>query len=294
MAMVQCEATGCEADSTLRSKWCAPCARKWDLINRARTTKARRDRAKQKRAKEVAEAAGEGGDAKRHRAEATLKATRLQLTQVQEQLQDAKAAKLAIQLRLTQVQEQLQAAKAAALAAATEQSKQQSKQQTALKTDDDAGMSDSDELADDGGRMRRQAQHTAPWVFESVGTPPRTRKPTVPEMQELERSQLASLDRAAAAIAHADVLLVTTGAGWSADSGLAVYKDIANVATYHQRGLSYRDLCDARWLKSDDKATFYGVALQQHPSTATCCHHNHHLLPLANKQPATQFRHITV
>lgn len=291
MAMVQCEATGCEADSTLRSKWCAPCARKWDLINRARTTKARRDRAKQKRAKEVAEAAGEGGDAKRHRAEATLKATRLQLTQVQEQLQDAKAAALAIQLRLT---EQLQAAKAAALAAATEQSKQQSKQQTALKTDDDAGMSDSDELADDGGRMRRQAQHTAPWVFESVGTPPRTRKPTVPEMQELERSQLASLDRAAAAIAHADVLLVTTGAGWSADSGLAVYKDIANVATYHQRGLSYRDLCDARWLKSDDKATFYGVALQQHPSTATCCHHNHHLLPLANKQPATQFRHITV
>eukprot|EP00971_Amphidinium_carterae_P122893 2432625-Amphidinium_carterae.1 len=41
---------------------------------------------------------------------------------------------------------------------------------------------------------------------------------------------------AAEAIAEADVLFLCTGAGFSADSGLAVYKDIAEIAPYKERG----------------------------------------------------------
>jgi len=40
---------------------------------------------------------------------------------------------------------------------------------------------------------------------------------------------------AAKAILSADILLLHTGAGFSADSGLAVYKDIANVPAYRER-----------------------------------------------------------
>lgn len=36
-------------------------------------------------------------------------------------------------------------------------------------------------------------------------------------------------EKAAKALAEADVLLLVTGIGWSADSGLAVYNDIAKI-----------------------------------------------------------------
>ena len=53
-----------------------------------------------------------------------------------------------------------------------------------------------------------------------------------------------AVGRAAAAIAQADVLLLCTGAGWSADSGLKVYRDIADIGAYHDKGLTYRDICE--------------------------------------------------
>jgi len=56
---------------------------------------------------------------------------------------------------------------------------------------------------------------------------------------------------------RADYLLISAGAGFSADSGLSVYKDIANVPAWRARGLSYHDLCEPSWL-SRDPATFYG------------------------------------
>ena len=62
---------------------------------------------------------------------------------------------------------------------------------------------------------------------------------------------------AAAAVAQADVLLMMTGAGWSADSGLAVYRDIADQPAYAARGLTYPDLCQPHVLR-DDPALFYG------------------------------------
>jgi NAD-dependent SIR2 family protein deacetylase len=63
--------------------------------------------------------------------------------------------------------------------------------------------------------------------------------------------------RAAAALLEADVLLVSAGAGMSADSGLAVYKDIASVPAWRKAGLTYSDLCDPCWL-DDDPEIFYG------------------------------------
>ena len=43
--------------------------------------------------------------------------------------------------------------------------------------------------------------------------------------------------KAAEKIHQADVLLVCTGAGFSADSGLAVYSDIAKIKPYQDRNL---------------------------------------------------------
>jgi hypothetical protein len=71
----------------------------------------------------------------------------------------------------------------------------------------------------------------------------------------------ASLDRAAAAIAKADVLLLATGAGWSADSGLAVRSfpptaihrwpysialPIRPPCNYHSSGISAAEVRTAR------------------------------------------------
>lgn len=69
-----------------------------------------------------------------------------------------------------------------------------------------------------------------------------------------------TLRRAAGALLDADVLLLCTGAGFSADSGLPVYKDIAEVEAY--RGVSgqdftYRDICNPAWLESFPDI-FYG------------------------------------
>lgn len=63
--------------------------------------------------------------------------------------------------------------------------------------------------------------------------------------------------RAAEALLRADVLLVFTGAGFSADSGLPVYRDIAAVEAYQEKGLSYKDLCNPSWLHQEPEV-FYG------------------------------------
>ncbi|CAK4505475.1 unnamed protein product [Aphanomyces euteiches] len=67
----------------------------------------------------------------------------------------------------------------------------------------------------------------------------------------------AVIRAAAEKIARADYLLVATGAGFSADSGLPVYMDIATVDAYKKMGVEYHDLCDPCWIQ-DDLAVFYG------------------------------------
>eukprot|EP00493_Phyllostaurus_siculus_P023633 UN23969 len=62
---------------------------------------------------------------------------------------------------------------------------------------------------------------------------------------------------AANAIFHADVLLIATGAGWSADSGLATYPGVAEIPPYQKRNITYYDVCQPHWLQHEPQF-FYG------------------------------------
>jgi hypothetical protein len=83
--------------------------------------------------------------------------------------------------------------------------------------------------------------------------------PTVSKMEET----------AAEWIRQADILLVATGAGFSADSGLPVYKDIANHPAYKDRSLTYEELCCDNYLNSDPELFygFFGSTINQYRST---------------------------
>jgi hypothetical protein len=74
-------------------------------------------------------------------------------------------------------------------------------------------------------------------------------------MMEAEQSE--AIQKAAKLILDADFMIVATGAGMSADSGLPVYIDTQRVEAYIKRRLSYMDLCDPRW-NFEDPETFYG------------------------------------
>merc|ERR1712166_877744 len=62
---------------------------------------------------------------------------------------------------------------------------------------------------------------------------------------------------AGALISKADVLILLTGAGFSADSGLAVYADVASVPAYKSRELTYMDLCVPHW-QQEEPELFWG------------------------------------
>lgn len=77
------------------------------------------------------------------------------------------------------------------------------------------------------------------------------------EILTLKSKVKESAIEAAHEILNADIFLLATGAGFSADSGLAVYKDIADVPAYHERDLEYVDICQTSWLEKDPEL-FYG------------------------------------
>jgi len=81
--------------------------------------------------------------------------------------------------------------------------------------------------------------------------------PDAVQEKELKDNFVRNCQKAAEAIRSADVLLLVTGAGFSADSGLAVYNDIANVPAYRERNLDYMGICMPDWLDSDPEL-FYG------------------------------------
>ncbi|KAH9129654.1 hypothetical protein AeMF1_000327 [Aphanomyces euteiches] len=60
-----------------------------------------------------------------------------------------------------------------------------------------------------------------------------------------------TIHAAAEKILSVDILVVALGAGFSADSGLPVYKDVATVDAYIDLGLDYQDLCDPYWVHED-------------------------------------------
>jgi len=77
-------------------------------------------------------------------------------------------------------------------------------------------------------------------------------------LDKLKKARVESeYHQAAKAILEAEVILISTGAGWSADSGLATYPGIAEIPPYQERGLTYYDICQPWWAKREP-ATFYG------------------------------------
>lgn len=77
---------------------------------------------------------------------------------------------------------------------------------------------------------------------------------------------------------QSDVLLIAAGAGFSADSGLPVYKDIANVDAYERLGIDYQDLCDPGWLRDDPEMGlgFWGECFNLYRNTLP--HHGYAIL----------------
>eukprot|EP00928_Gymnodinium_smaydae_P086772 TRINITY_DN71202_c0_g1_i1.p1 TRINITY_DN71202_c0_g1~~TRINITY_DN71202_c0_g1_i1.p1 ORF type:complete len:400 (-),score=54.41 TRINITY_DN71202_c0_g1_i1:117-1316(-) len=115
-------------------------------------------------------------------------------------------------------------------------------------------------------------------------------------LSEEDRAQLlASLDEACAdaavKISTADVLLLCTGAGFSADSGLAVYADVAEVDAYKARDLHYHDICQPGWLQSEPDLFwgFWGQCFNDYRDTAP-----HEGFEIIERWVERWFRHSTV
>ena len=95
--------------------------------------------------------------------------------------------------------------------------------------------------------------------LEAASAPPELRqqlasfiaRPLPEQAAAFAAGKEAAFAAAADAIRAADLLLVATGAGFSADSGLPTYVDCARLPPYLSRGLSYRDLCVPDWLHRD-------------------------------------------
>eukprot|EP00927_Polykrikos_kofoidii_P034523 TRINITY_DN29281_c0_g1_i1.p1 TRINITY_DN29281_c0_g1~~TRINITY_DN29281_c0_g1_i1.p1 ORF type:complete len:359 (+),score=28.05 TRINITY_DN29281_c0_g1_i1:90-1079(+) len=77
-------------------------------------------------------------------------------------------------------------------------------------------------------------------------------------------------EAAAAAIDRANWFLLATGAGFSADSGLPTFIDIADVDEYRCRDLTYGDLCRPELLFEDPALAlgFWGRCLHEYRRTA--------------------------
>ena len=75
--------------------------------------------------------------------------------------------------------------------------------------------------------------------------------------------------KAAKVISKADVLVLMTGAGFSADSGLATYTDIAQVPAYQDLGLEYADICQMKYMREDPELFwgFWGSCFNDYRST---------------------------
>jgi len=82
-------------------------------------------------------------------------------------------------------------------------------------------------------------------------------RPNKKQAQKLVAGFDQQCELAAEALADADVLLLVTGAGFSADSGLAVYGDVAKIKVYQEQNLEYSDVSQPH-LAGKDPEIFYG------------------------------------
>lgn len=104
-------------------------------------------------------------------------------------------------------------------------------------------------------------------------------------------SLVDSCRRAADVLREADVLLLCAGAGLSADSGLALYQDIANVPAYREVGLTYNNVCQPAWLEEEPNLFygFWGACFNDYRST--CPHRGYEILA---RWAASRFRETHV
>ena len=88
----------------------------------------------------------------------------------------------------------------------------------------------------------------------------------LPADPELKLRLSQSLQQSAELIKSADILFLHTGAGFSADSGLPIYNEIANHPAIKSRNLTYRDLCNPSLLLSDELLFlgFWGYCFNQY------------------------------
>jgi len=68
---------------------------------------------------------------------------------------------------------------------------------------------------------------------------------------------------AARALLSATHVLIAAGAGFSKDSGLPVYDEIAHEPAWNERGLTYSDLCRPSMMKTVRKITHTSVSVQK-------------------------------
>jgi len=119
----------------------------------------------------------------------------------------------------------------------------------------------------------------------------RPSRPSTEQARQLRNTVDASCAAAAATIAQADVLLFCTGAGFDADSGLAVYADVAKVPAYAKRGFTYSSLCDERLLHWEPEVFwgFWGQCFNDYRETAP-----HDGYRIVNSWAEKLFRHSSI
>lgn len=87
---------------------------------------------------------------------------------------------------------------------------------------------------------------------------------TLDDLIEDEEYKQKQIQKAARVLYESEILLVVTGAGFSADSGLATYIDVADIKAYRDKGWRYRDLCRplpySTWGHSSSKKVSSGKA----------------------------------
>merc|ERR1719162_754864 len=99
-------------------------------------------------------------------------------------------------------------------------------------------MVENAEVDDAQWRAFEEARETAAQAAEAAEAAEAEAEEERRQQMAIRRAKIALLEgcaRAAKAINAADVLMLCTGAGFSADSGLAVYGDIARIPAYSKR-----------------------------------------------------------
>ena len=103
-------------------------------------------------------------------------------------------------------------------------------------------------------------------------------RPTEEQQQELLQNKEQYAFQAAEAIKNADYFLLSIGAGFSADSGLATFQTIAEVPAYQKKSYSYIYLCSPGHFFSKPKLAygFWGKTLNDYKITTP--HIGHQIL----------------